>query len=67
MTRDDDRLALAKAMSMAEVVSRLELYNLVRTGGELVGPCPQCGGRDRFGVNLQTGMFLCRKECGPHA
>ena len=67
MTRDDDRLALAKAMSMAEVVSRLELSNLVRTGGELVGPCPQCGGRDRFGVNLQTGMFLCRKECGPHA
>ena len=67
MTRDDDRLALAKAMSMAEVVSRLELSNLVRTGGELVGPCPQCGGRDRFGVNLQTGMFLCRKECGPQA
>lgn len=65
--RDDHRLAEAKAMPVSEVVARLELANLVRTGGELVGPCPQCGGRDRFSVNLQNGMFQCRKECGPHA
>ncbi|MBT0778044.1 hypothetical protein [Paracoccus sp. pheM1] len=67
MTQDDHRLDEAKAMPIADVVARLELSGLVRTGGELVGPCPQCGGRDRFGVNLQTGLFQCRKECGPHA
>lgn len=67
MISADHRLAEAKAMPIADVLARLELSNLVRTGGELVGPCPQCGGRDRFGINLQTGMFQCRKECGPHA
>lgn len=66
MIRADHRLAEAKAMPIADVVARLELSNLVRTGGELVGPCPQCGGRDRFGINLQSGMFQCRKDCGPH-
>ena len=65
MMRDDHRLEEAKAMPIADVVARLELSNLVRAGGELVGPCPQCGGRDRFGVNLQTGLFQCRKDCGP--
>lgn len=67
MMREDHRLAEAKAMPIADVVARLELTGLVRTGGELVGPCPQCGGRDRFGVNLKDGVFQCRKECGPHA
>lgn len=67
MMQSDHRLDEAKAMPIADVVARLELAGLVRAGGELVGPCPQCGGRDRFGVNLQRGNFLCRKECGPHA
>ncbi|SMO79167.1 DUF7146 domain-containing protein [Paracoccus laeviglucosivorans] len=67
MKPDDHRIEEAKAMPIADVVARLELSNLVRTGGELVGPCPQCGGRDRFGINLQSGMFQCRKECGPQA
>ncbi|MDS9468198.1 hypothetical protein RGQ15_11535 [Paracoccus sp. MBLB3053] len=67
MKGDDHRLEEAKAMPIADIVARLELAGLVRTGGELVGPCPQCGGRDRFGVNLRTGMFQCRKECGPNA
>lgn len=67
MMGEDHRLIEAKGMPIADVVARLELSGLVRAGGELVGPCPQCGGRDRFGVNLRTGQFLCRKECGPSA
>ncbi|MBD9525223.1 hypothetical protein IB235_00185 [Paracoccus sp. PAR01] len=67
MVSHDHRLSEAKAMPMTDVIARLELAGLVRTGGELVGPCPQCGGKDRFGVNLQTGIFQCRKECGPNA
>ncbi|MEZ2144930.1 toprim domain-containing protein [Bradyrhizobium sp. DN5] len=31
--------------------------------GQLAGPCPNCGGRDRFGVNLKKGLFNCR-GCG---
>jgi hypothetical protein len=27
------------------------------------GPCPQCGGRDRFGLSTRKQVFLCR-QCG---
>jgi phage/plasmid primase-like uncharacterized protein len=29
-------------------------------GAELVGPCPRCGGRDRFQISLRKRLFLCR-------
>lgn len=61
MMQDDYRLADAKAMPIERVVELLAIGNLQRTGSELVGPCPSCGGRDRFGVNLRKGVFLCRR------
>lgn len=63
MHADDPRLAEAKARPIAEVVSLLGLAGLKRTGHELVGPCPKCGGRDRFAVNTRKGLFQCR-ICG---
>jgi hypothetical protein len=36
---------------------------LKRHGRELIGPCPRCGGVDRFGVHLMKGVFNCR-GCG---
>lgn len=48
-------------MPIEQVVNLLGIQSLVRTGHELVGPCPACGGRDRFGVNLRKGVFLCRR------
>ena len=36
---------------------------LKRRGTELVGPCPSCGGSDRFHVRLRDGVFGCRR-CG---
>lgn len=33
---------------------------LKREGHEWVGPCPICGGRDRFAVNQQKRVFNCR-------
>ncbi|MDN3713422.1 hypothetical protein QWZ10_19845 [Paracoccus cavernae] len=54
-------------MPIADVAARLEITNLVPAGGELVGPCPNCGGKDRFGINLQKNIFQCRKDCSPHA
>ena len=33
--------------------------DLQRRGRELAGPCPLCGGEDRFHVN-QDGVFGCR-------
>lgn len=34
---------------------------LRRSGAEMVGPCPACGGEDRFAVNLRKNVFHCRK------
>ncbi len=65
--RDDTRLAEAHAIPMAQVVEQLGIVGLHRAGGEMVGPCPVCGGTDRFGVNPVTNVFLCRKACSPHA
>jgi len=28
---------------------------------EHAGPCPKCGGRDRFSVNVARGLFNCRR------
>lgn len=61
MRSEDPRRAEAQAMPIGEIVARLDLHGLQKAGHELVGPCPRCGGRDRFGVNLRKGAFLCRR------
>jgi hypothetical protein len=58
---DDPRRAEAQAMPIGDIVAKLDLQGLQRTGHEMVGPCPVCGGRDRFGVNLRKGVFQCRR------
>lgn len=35
-------------------------YKLVKQGTEYVGPCPRCGGHDRFSINPRRGVFNCR-------
>lgn len=37
---------------------------LRRVGSEWVGPCPACGGKDRFGINPQKNVFICRGAAG---
>ena len=39
------------------------LTRLKKSGGEYVGGCPQCGGRDRFAINPSKGLWNCR-GCG---
>lgn len=60
---DDHRLEEARAIPIGDVVAKLEIEGLKRGGHELIGPCPECGGTDRFGVNLRKGLFQCRR-CG---
>lgn len=52
----------ARDVSLTAVVDRLAL-RLKKHSGELVGPCPVCGGKDRFSVNPAKGVFNCR-GCG---
>lgn len=61
--RDDARLLAAKAMPIDEVASMLSIEGLKRAGREMVGPCPACGGNDRFSINAEKGMYNCR-SCG---
>lgn len=56
----DPRRVQAAAMPIADVVALLELTELKRHGRELTGPCPKCGGDDRFSVNVDKGVFQCR-------
>ena len=38
-------------------------FKLKRAGHELIGPCPRCGGEDRFGINVAKQVWNCR-GCG---
>lgn len=60
---DDARLAEAKAADIMEIANRLGLDGLKRAGREWVGPCPVCGGSDRFGISPDRGVYNCR-SCG---
>ena len=59
--REDPRPAEARAKPIADVAEILGIEGLRRLGRELTGPCPECGGRDRFSINSQKGVFNCRK------
>jgi Family of unknown function (DUF5906)/CHC2 zinc finger len=53
--RDDARL-----VKIEDAVERLQIGGLRRKSAELVGPCPRCGGTDRFAVNVRKQLFNCR-------
>jgi len=55
----DAWVADARVVSVLEVVDRRGL-KLKRSGTELVGPCPVCGGEDRFGVSTRKNLWHCR-------
>lgn len=62
-----DWIERARAVTTASVLhERGILKGLKGRNGQLAGPCPDCGGNDRFGVNLKKGcggVFHCR-GCG---
>lgn len=47
-------------MDIAVIADQLEIQGLRRHGRELTGPCPKCGGRDRFSINTAKRVFNCR-------
>lgn len=57
----ETRLAEAKLIPIKEGIDRLGIAGLARAGGEFVGPCPVCGGKDRFSINPARGVFNCRR------
>lgn len=64
MADDDPRLVEARAHSIGQIADMLQIGGLKRAGRERIGPCPACGGRDRFSINPDLGVFNCRGGCG---
>lgn len=58
---EDPRLDDAKRMPLDQVLDMLGIADLRRNGRELTGPCPLCGGTDRFNVHRDTLAFFCRQ------
>lgn len=61
--REDPRLAEARLVSIEVAMNDLGIGGLRRIAGEFIGPCPDCGGDDRFSINVKKGVFQCRKGC----
>lgn len=56
-----DRIASARAHRIEDEIERRGIKLHGRT--ERVGPCPVCGGTDRFSINTKKQVFNCR-GCG---
>lgn len=56
----EDWVEEARAASLAEY-ARTREPRLRRNAREWVGPCPACGGDDRFSISLAKNIFFCRK------
>jgi hypothetical protein len=58
-----DWVGSARAVPIERVIEQSGITNLRRQGHEFVGPCPKCGGDDRFAINTEKQVFNCR-GCG---
>lgn len=59
----DAWIARGRSTDIAAFVTGRGGLGLKRVGAELVGPCPTCGGDDRFAISPKKGVFHCR-GCG---
>jgi len=62
MPIDADAIAAARAVRLEDELARRGI-RLRRSGGERTGPCPACGGTDRFSINTKKQVWNCR-GCG---
>jgi putative DNA primase/helicase len=49
----------ARSVAIEDEIARRGIQ-LRRHGKELIGPCPRCGGTDRFAINVTKQVFNCR-------
>lgn len=54
----------AVAVDVAALAARYGFAVPIPASGEAVGPCPGCGGTDRFSVNRKKNIWRCRQGGG---
>ncbi len=61
-----DQIRSARQVNVQDLASRKTTLRRVATtgGGEYAGPCPICGGDDRFHVQEETNRWFCRHCTG---
>jgi Zinc-binding domain of primase-helicase len=52
----DDTVVIARSVPIETELGRRGIH-LKRQGRELVGPCPVCGGDDRFAINIKKQVW----------
>ena len=57
---DPELIARARDADIVATAERLGVSLKRATATEWVGPCPKCGGRDRFAVNRKQQVWNCR-------
>jgi putative DNA primase/helicase len=59
------RLGLTERARRADILTLAQRFSALKRVGasEWVGPCPVCGGTDRFSVNIKKQLWNCR-GCG---
>src|SRR5690348_14900222 len=62
-TEFEDWVQRARNVSIEHEIARRGIA-LRRSGVERIGPCPRCGGVDRFSINVKEGVWNCR-QCKP--
>jgi hypothetical protein len=55
---DNDTIILARSIRMEDEIARRRIRLCGKV--ERVGPCPMCGGTDRFSINTRKQVFNCR-------
>ncbi len=53
-------MARARAIVFSDAVDSLRVPKPIKGKPEYEGPCPRCGGNDRFAVNRKKAVWICR-------
>jgi hypothetical protein len=57
---DRELIERARVVDILAVAARCGAKLRKQGGGEYAGPCPHCGGHDRFSVNVRKAIWNCR-------
>ena len=52
----------ARALPIARALDIVAPHHTISRKTRFVGPCPGCGGVDRFSINIRKNIFWCRKS-----